>query len=270
MNSLIKVFAAICLFPVMAHALDYGGDVSGGGYIIVCKDPETGVESSELLDYFEARYTMRDFKLMDISKVAGKTPFEKARNLVHSRLHNWTPQLTKKIVDILTAFEKEEMNFIKRGVITDIDDAQTSIDPDSNCYKLQIAVQFKTPAPRQYRVLVDSKAWDQINEQTKIGLLIHEALYTVALEQGHTNSNKVRAINATLAMEDYDDYVEGNILKLLNYAKIDSCMEMPIDFYNEDGLDQTLFIPVKISSYKVNDHVRSGNLCENFTTTLSG
>jgi hypothetical protein len=265
MHQLFKIIAVIFLFPVMAFAMDFGGDVSGGGYVIVCKDPATGVETTELLDYFEARYTMKKYKVIDLSKVDGKTVFDKARSVVQMRLDTWSPQLSQKISDTITNFEVDEMNFIKRGVITDIDDAQTSIDPDANCFKSQIAVQFKTPAPNQYRVLVDSKAWDKLNDQTKIGLLIHEALYTLALEQGHTNSNKVRAISAVLAMENFESYVEkGHLPKLFQFSNIEGCMQMVI-FFNKTSEDKfEMKLPVNISSYENVYGVRKAKLCRDY------
>jgi hypothetical protein len=262
MHQLFKIIAVIFLFPVMAFAMDFGGDVSGGGYVIVCKDPATGVETTELLDYFEARYTLKDYQLMNLAEIKGNTSFDKARFIIKDRLYAYTTQFSKKLIDTISAFEKNEMNFIKRGVITDIDDARTPIDPDSNCYKSQIAVQFKNPAPRQYRVLVDNKAWNELDERTKIGLLIHEALYKIALEQGHTNSNKVRMISAVLVSIDFDPI---EIFEVLKYANIEGCMDIPVDFVSEDGLESTLFVPVKISSFKYLDKARVGTLCEDFS-----
>lgn len=241
--------------------IDTGGDMSGGGYILICNEGENN-ETIELLDYYEAKHTIRNFNLDSLSNYEGSDVFEKAISVIQNRLGKQSKDLTTNLIGTINDFKTFDLNFIERGVIVDISDADIPVGPLGNCKKKQIAVQVKNPAPTQYRVLVDDSLWKRMNEDAKIGLIMHEAFYRLGLEQGHKNSNKIRVLNSLMSVKDfYNTYGIIDIYRIFQYAEIDGCMNMEINLYDSNGLDKVLSVPVWISSFYLNDEY-SGKTCK--------
>ena len=278
MKNYPRIFLIILGLITSFSAFSTGGDVSGGGNIVVCNEG-TPAESYELLDYFEARYTLRGFELDDLTSYSGSDVYEKAISIFEKRLKKQSPYILDELTKVVHDFRDFDIKFLDRSIIVDIDDSNTSVDPAGNCFKKQIAVQFKNPSSYVYRVLIDQAMWNKIDEATKIGLILHEALYKVALDQGHKNSNKVRYLNSALSNKDETGRLPytTELSEHFQFAEIETCWDLSVFYMDEEQNHKYLKLPVFVSSiFTKNKEVRGvqvkrksfgGTVCKDYKVT---
>lgn len=243
--------ALLAAFFLLSFSLgtQAGGVTSGGGYGVFCYADQTHqkLESIQLLDFYKAGIGMKDFKLLPLPE--GADVFEKAKAVI-ARAKPFSPDMVIDWNEAVDDFKNGGMNIFERGEIKDIDDGQTPVNPEKNCVKKQMAVQFNEPEFGTYRLLVDGAMWRLLDEYTKVGLIVHEAIYRMAMDQEHENANKVHILTAMLFSEKVLTLSQNDWLKAFKDLKIDGCFEKEFRFVNHDtGEVITHRWDLKIMSY---------------------
>lgn len=238
-----------------------GGVTSGGGYTVVCyyDDAQTQVKSIKLLDFYAAENDIADFRMLPLPE--GTDTYDKAIKVIE-RINHFSPDFVIDWSETINEFNSGSLKFIKRGSITDIDDGATRVSPEKNCFKRQAAVQVKNPAYLQHRLLIDKEIWDRMDEFTKVGLLVHEAIYRSAMEQGHEDAERVRYLTAMLFSTYAEEFGVEQLLRVFKTAKLDGCFNRDLLFVDHET-DEVLFkhtVGNEILSY--DEETETGKVCD--------
>lgn len=253
MKFMIALLSLFSLVPGWA-----GGVNSGGGYVVACKEGE--VTTYQLWDFKEA--SIKSTKFEFVSK--GSEEVEIALTAIE-RLRKFSPDLTDRWQKTVKDFIQSEMKFINDAKIKDIDDTDSLFEKFDNCELVQAAVQVKSPAPNEYRLFVDETLWKAMDANTKAGLLVHEAIYKTAMEQGHTKSKDFRRITALLFDNRLEMMTDIELATFFNVANINGCFVKNFeysDYYSKEMI--SIFkLPIEIKSLTSNGESKrfTGNLC---------
>lgn len=82
--------------------------------------------------------------------------------------------------------------------LRDIDDANAQITLPSRCLIMQIAIQSPTG------VYVDPRLFGKMDALNQSALILHEAIYRLAIEYGERNSEKTRVLNAYILSDQLE------------------------------------------------------------------
>lgn len=255
MKLLITLLTLFSLVPGWA-----GGVNSGGGYVVACN--ENDQTTYEFLDLFEGKEQISGFKLKELP--AGADEFEMA-NAVLDRLVKFSPQLTKEWKQTVSDFKSREMKFVKNAVIKDIQDDEMILRPLAHCRTIQAAVQVKQPAKNEFRLYIDEKIWEKLDSMTRSALLVHEAIYKTAMQQGHVNSVKFRRITSLLFSEEIDKNSDAEIAELFKLAEINGCFLKSFSYtnFNESEPYTKFKLNLEIKSfYQDPNNQTSAVICE--------
>lgn len=239
-----------------------GGVNSGGGYVVACKENE--VTKYQFLDFFEAEQKTKKMVYIDIPASADE--YETASAAIE-RIRRFSPALASEWQQTVQDFKFSEMTFVKNAKIKDIDDAEMIIDDIENCEVLQAAVQVKEPARNEFRLFVSEALWKGMDTKTRAGLLVHEAIYKTAMQQGHTKSVDFRRITALLFNKELDHMSDIQLANFFNVAHINGCFVKSFDYYDViDGAPISNFqMQLEIKSFKNYKESKQfvGEACEN-------
>lgn len=250
----------LLLTIVLAPTVWGGGVNSGGGYVVACKENET--TSYEFLDLFEGKETISGFKIKDLP--VGNDEFEIAKSVI-DRIAKFSPKLAAEWKQTVTDFKTRELKFVTNAQIKDIQDDEMILKPLENCRTIQAAVQVKQPAKNEFRLYIDAKIWKDLNPLTKSALLVHEAIYKMAMQQGHEKSIKFRRITSLLFSEELETASDAYIADIFNSAEINGCFVKNFSFTNiDESQPYTQFqlkLEIKSFSMDPNDNI-SAIICE--------
>lgn len=198
------------LFFFNTAAFTATGGSTGGGNVVSCTDPLTGLKTHRLLDYYEAETLMPEL-LPDLS--GGKTELEKV-DFVLSRLEKHDAKRAQKYRVIAHDFFKNTQ-FILNKVLPDIND-HGYVPKESHCVIEQLAVQNISPFPQAKKYVIRDEFWKKLSVEDRAGLILHEVIYEEAMAMGQKTSRNSRYFNAlvsskkleTMSAVDYADRLD--------------------------------------------------------------
>jgi hypothetical protein len=202
-KAVIKLTPVIfCCTPSLAFA---GGEVSGGGNAVICRDSADKIISAELLDLFEGRivhhlnYPSSDLPALQQAQAAAKI-IDQAWDFNRPDNDGGRDYLQRAVVDI-----EKLIQFLPRDIgLEVIDDSKHLVLP-KNCKVTQIARYEPNNT-----ILVDSELWDHLNSQNKGALLLHEALYYYLRILGESTSQRTRRTVAhAFARSEFKPLTDG-------------------------------------------------------------
>lgn len=185
--------------------------VGNGGDVLICHQPD-GATSVNLLDYVEAR--LRYKLAVDFGQ-----PFqtvEEAIKLVTSRLQNFDNQLASQIELESQTFFKN-VNFVENTRLVDIPDSFHIALP-ANCKLEQIAIQNVDHLPHERYYTISKSLWDRLSTEDQAGLVLHEIIYKLAIENGHKNSIKSRYLNSVISSDWLSTTSQNEFYEVLGAA----------------------------------------------------
>lgn len=200
-NYLVAILFFLPSTSVLSMAL---GDSKGnGGDVIVCQKGKAPVE---VLDVFEAR-VMRGFQL----ELGGPgVSLEEKLNILINRLEAYSPGRASRYREWGDSFLSEAQFF--RGMnFGDVEDSDHILIP-SNCKLKQIIIQQKVDFPEDRRYMVNEDLWDQLDNDNKAALVLHELIYREL--QSETSVN-VRYFNSFLFSNEISRLTHDEFKKLL-------------------------------------------------------
>lgn len=165
--------------------------LGNGGDAVVCRKTSGEIERVYLLDFYEKTALNRPFDI-DLGP-PDIDPVEKVRGALQRY----------KRVDLRRAkyYEKELNNFFSKVSwsnvpLTKIDDEGLTIEPD--CPVQQLAIQRNPLVPSDGQYLIQKTLWDNLDNDNRAGLILHEIVYHEALANGHLDSYKSRFLNVAI------------------------------------------------------------------------
>lgn len=190
--------------------------VGNGGDGLVCRSDAGAIQSIEFLDYFEGRVlraVVPDLGEQQLS-VEAKVGLALGRlaDLDHERFLQYSAEFGGFFANVQWV----------RGVnLIDIPDyGQLPIDP-THCKLEQLAIQRKPEIPGDKRYIINGDLWDQMSNDSKAGLVLHEIIYRDAIQRGHTNSMMVRYFNTLVSSHRLDGMSPADYIQLLSTLALD-------------------------------------------------
>ena len=168
-----------------------GNEVGNGGNVIRCQT--TDQVSFELLDYYEGRQLWQ----MPPDLGSPELSVEDKTEIALQRLKNVEPIRIRQYQTQVKNFYSDAA-MVAGGELTKIDDTSHLILP-AGCALYQMVIQREPELPGEKRYTINKDVWDQLNNDTKAGLILHEIIYGDAIRAGQTNSRTARHFNAYLA-----------------------------------------------------------------------
>lgn len=180
--------------PIVPEGLDEffrGNEVGNGGNVIRCQS--NNQVSFELLDYYEGRQLWQmppDMGSPELSvEEKAEIALQRLKNVEPIRIRNYQAKVKNFYADAA---------MVAGGELTKIDDTSHLILP-AGCALYQMVIQREPELPGEKRYTINKDVWDQLNNDTKAGLILHEIIYGDAIRAGQTNSRTARHFNAYLA-----------------------------------------------------------------------
>jgi len=192
-----KLACLIFLFTLSCSVTLYAGDTKGnGGDLIICYNEAGAISSTHTLDYFDL--TQNGKKIL----LGGKnSTYDEKITIALNRLERLSPRRATIYRQWVDTFS-EEVHFIPGEVnLGEIDDEDWGGPLPDNCIQLQVANQNRRFLPPGKRYAISLKWWNQMSEEDRAGLILHELIYR---ELKSNTSRSVRAFNqliSTLEME---------------------------------------------------------------------
>ncbi len=243
----------LIVFGLIWSSIALGGDERGNGGDGIRCPMAGGKYKVELLDHYEAR-TIRKIK---INLGDDALSAEEKVKLAISRIFQINPIRAKKYLGWLESF-KEDAFFVSEGELQDIPDAGAVVIP-SGCELVQLAVYQEKTLPGDHTYLVNLKYWNELDNDGKAGLMLHEFIYRDFTSQvmAHSNSKMARYFNALISSIDLNEYTLQSYLDLLQKLKVYSAEAQygaPISLFN----CKTECLPVKPTYFNENKIAKAG------------
>ena len=193
-----------------------GHEVGNGGDAIVCRSPDNGIRTAELLDIYEARELRRI--PMNLVSFEMNAKIEEAL----LRLARFSPLRAARYREQIRTFFAEAL-FVKDVELYDIPDSDDLFFP-LGCKPEQLVIQIKPYFPEDPRYVVNQNIWDALDANSRATMLLHEVIYREAIENGHENSRATRYYNSML----FSGRVEN--FSLENYVGLMQLLRLPFDY----------------------------------------
>ncbi len=206
MKLLQLFFLGILLIP---HAIFAGGNEGGdfggnGGDIVECNGKEPVV-----LDYYQATLKRMDGKNSALLSINGMQS-EDVVNLVLDRLMYNFPIFRSQVFQRLEIIGAIDNWIVAPVKVKEIDDAAEVYNLPNGCKMLQVAV-------RQGDVVyVNDKLLNKLSPAQQGVLMLHEALYFLAVDFGATNSAAIRQLLVLLLQNELDENAVHKQLQKIN------------------------------------------------------
>lgn len=255
------MFNKICLTIIlgattlMISTQSFAGQDGNGGFGIQCGN------KLETLDLYEAKY--RYNYTVDLG-APNLTVADKV-NLMLNRLAKFQPSLAMKYKVEVQKFFKliENGNAFLDGKSLVLNE-KVLLRPDSPLSKdigislvcsgaklIAIARNIKTENPRDQEIFLFRNYWNQLDNDSKATLLVHEIIYNNQFYMSdQTDSSKVRGIVALLASKDVETMTDETLIAILkgsdfiileaNGMVFSSARSYSIDFHSNGKLKTLL------------------------------
>ena len=174
-------FVTLSLFSTVAVAgPKQGGNGSGGGTSIVCRDEAGAVETAKLYDLFEAEND--PVKPIEIYRDDSLEPMDRIRFAFTERSKRVGETIVDKNRPEIPADIQRALNLVKRDwvslkagtrlpLVTDV--KPVFLSSGKNC-ELETTAIYDDNA---YKLYVDMEIYNKLSNTDKAGLILHEAIY---------------------------------------------------------------------------------------------
>lgn len=216
----ILLFALIAAGP-LAQANKIIGN---GGMVLECKSPPY----VRLLDFVEAEkvyYVAPGMPRLTLSDPEGATYREKLMSVIQ-RVSGRFPELARQILLEVQNFEDHKL------IAPDLDlgstgDDYSSYKPKECSLPKQIAIQNEPLFPRSPWFQIDELLWNRLDERSKAGLVLHEAVYRIGIRNGAEQSVGVRYLVGLLFANELDqiadeDWIAAFFQSRIKYYEVNS------------------------------------------------
>ncbi|MES2854876.1 MAG: hypothetical protein V4692_03380 [Bdellovibrionota bacterium] len=202
--------ATVLLFSSMTFG---GHEVGNGGDVVLCRSTSDLQPSVELLDFYEAR------TLRGITHTLGPAnqPFLEKVETAIARLDSISPARANRYRAQASTFMSDSI-FLPGVILTDVPDSANVALP-VGCTIEQIAIQKEPQFPEDKRYTISKDLWDQLDEDGKAGLVLHEIIFREALGFYHETSISTRYINSYIAADKLQGLTQKDFIRFLDRAK---------------------------------------------------
>lgn len=227
----------LCIsFIVFSIAFAKSGDKAGnGGDAIICYDSPVidgdisnkKMISTKVKDYWEYSQMMNELSL----DLGNKKHYLEKVDYVLNRLKMVDTYRAEVLLKRLQ--DKNLYSLVGRGQILMVDDSNSYLRPSKSdhCIETQVAFQILHPRQFQSKILIDKEIFNDMNEENKAGLILHELLYEHDIKYTKaTDSDTIRWFNYVISsdiLKVFDDIKDGYSQK---YA--DLLVKNGIDYFN--------------------------------------
>lgn len=210
----------------MSRALGGTSTTGGGGNSIVCSSTN-GKETSELLDFVEARTLKRN----NILKVNKSVPYKTILERVIARVNEISPGFAADLQQELEIFEQDVM-FIDNSQFMTVADSNHISVPD-NCIVMQTAIQRERKFPSDKKFFVNQEVWQTLPELDKAGLVSHEIIYSLIRKGSNpvSTSEGARYVNSWIFSEEFAQVGKLQFATFLLNAGFQSVKLDQADYY---------------------------------------
>ena len=175
--------------------------VGNGGDLVVCRDSQGNIKSTEMLDYFEGR----ELRGLHISVNSAEDALQ--------RLSRLSPRRADRYRTLIQNFSANAL--FKSGVeLTDVPDSDHDILL-KGCKIEQLAIQRKPVFPEDKLYLVNKDLWDIMSAKDRAGLILHEIIYRDTLDEGKTDSRTARYFNSLISSTEFEALPMKSYLKIV-------------------------------------------------------
>jgi hypothetical protein len=185
---------------LLISQLAFAGGTTGGGNVVICKDPQTGAESFQLLDYYEAVVIYKKPFTIDVGP--GAREMDKVFYVLQ-RLAKKDPERAKMYEDKAKTF-LGETNWINKKDLPALNDYGHVPLDFSKCRIGQLAIQRPSMIPQVPLYTVRQEYWDQVSTEDRAGLILHEIIYGQAMAMGHKDSINSRYFNTLISSKEFE------------------------------------------------------------------
>jgi hypothetical protein len=222
----MKYLLILCSILVPLCSFAEGGSAGNGGDVVLCES-EDGSFKAELLDVFEARF----FKGTEAERLrSGSDPvgtldniFKDVSRISPLRAQRWE-KAAKDFFSKVLWVEKD---------LVDIPDSRHAVLP-AHCNLRQLAIQKTTEGVLTYTI--DRRLWDLMDNANRAALVLHEILYTDALQDEQPHSIKTRSLVGHLISRDFETGPDNEIgWKISSLEKIATINARLNDYRLKDG-----------------------------------
>lgn len=157
----------------------------GGGGVVYCKG-----KKAELYDYLEAREP--PYKLVTLRHPKGDDFMAMTRSMIKRMF--WASPYRQALYGRWLDSWETERQFLPNFPPRKVPDSERVSLP-LHCRYVQAVIQQYPELPDQFRYYVNQKAWDDLDEENRAGLVFHELLYREAMTYGHDTSVFLRNLH---------------------------------------------------------------------------
>ena len=258
MHKIIFLNAPILLaLTLFCQTLSAGTEVANGGDAIVCGTSGSRARSAELFDFYEAR----SLRKIGTDLGAKSLSVDKKVQLLISRIQQISPLRATLYRTQAAGFFKETL-FLKASELVAVPDSNAIALP-VGCKLEQLAVQREPMFPQDKRYTINQDLWNELDNDSKAGLILHEIMYREARGFGHTTSTYIRyfntyiAANIQTALKTQEDI--ANYFVMINFA-VSDFNGINIALLNCDTYQPGAFCPGSSYPYPVDNIFQSGKL----------
>ncbi|OFZ47620.1 MAG: hypothetical protein A2381_09615 [Bdellovibrionales bacterium RIFOXYB1_FULL_37_110] len=210
----LSALLALYLTSFCSFAALDGQGTGNGGDVLVCKNPDSSIQSIILYDFYEAKF--RHDITLDLDD--NSTSLNDKVTSIINKIKRLNPTRATLYEKWWNEFQLPENTLFTSDTLSDIPDTGEVTYP-ANCEIVQAAHQ-KKPFSGERRYKIRKDLWDQMDNANKAGLVIHELIYREAKEENayvHLNSKRVRYLNATFFSNEFNDYTIDKYLYMLAF-----------------------------------------------------
>lgn len=196
----------LILFTFVTSQLSFAGvRVGNGGDALVCYQDDTHQQriSIDMFDYWEHQQLNLPFGPINLG--AKNLTVQDKIGIAVNRLMFFDPTLANEINVIALSIANHINDFlVTQDQLPEITDAHPKALPkNANCFITQFAIQWENTQDGIRRFYISKDLYEDpaTNNDTRAGLILHEALYRYAIVNGAKNSDGVRYFNFTLATD---------------------------------------------------------------------
>lgn len=217
-----KILAILLsIAPLLASAAPQeaaqGTKDSGGGRVVICT--ANGTTTTYLSEYFDAMTTTLKIDLGDSPTYQGKIAF------VLDRLSKMDPILAKALKKKAVEFEKKKSDLPREAFLKLVPDFHSPIGANAaaGCVEKQVAINRKDPRPYELTYIVNKDVWNEIDETTRAGVVLHEIMYHTFRTRAHeTDANNTRYFNMVVSSANFASVTVDEYVALINIFKLES------------------------------------------------
>ncbi len=161
------------------------GQETHGGFAYECQ--KNGRTIVQLQDYEEG-VTFKSKLDLGPANLSEDEKFE----FVMKRLERLDPLTADRFRGRYKQFN-EEFKLVSEEQMVIPGDSTNSVNPDNGCRKKPFVIQIMNPRLNEVRYLINERLYRLASKDVRVGIQLHEFVWTDAFALGHSNSDKFRA-----------------------------------------------------------------------------